>query len=170
MIQKQRSASISTKTLVILALLTGMSFILEKYLGISSPLFKLHFGYIPIALSGMLFGLPGALLTGVTADILSNIQYFNIIWVLLAALEAAVFALFLHPESKDQKQMLRRALLCQLTVSLVIQAGLNTLLLWLMYRSFNPIRFVSNALTFPFKTASLYFLLKYRKQLERFVA
>lgn len=169
MTSKARSTAASTKTIVILAMLTATSIILEKFLGIRDPWFKLHFGYLPIALAGMLYGMPGALSTGVAADILSNLETFSLIWVLLAAAEAAVYAWFLHPQCKNTKEMFRRALFCQLFVSVVIQAGLNTLLLWVMYGSFNPIRFVSNALTFPIKTASLYFLLKYRKQFERFI-
>jgi hypothetical protein len=41
------------------------------------------------------------------------------------------------------------------------------LLLWVLYRSFNPIRFVSGALSFPLRAATLYFLLKYREQFEK---
>lgn len=169
MTSKSRSTALTTKTIVILSMLTAISIVLEKFLGIRSPWFKLHFGYLPIALAGMLYGMPGALFTGVTADILSNLEMFSLIWVFLAAAEAAVYAWFLHPECKTAKEMFRRALFCQLTVSVVIQAGLNTLLLWLMYNSFNPIRFVSNALTFPIKTASLYFILKYKNQFERYI-
>ena len=169
-IKPSKKPMMTTKMLVILALLAALSFVLEKFLGIDTMYFKLHFGYLPVAAAGMLFGMIPALMGGVIVDILGNLQYFNIFFVLLAALGAAAFAFFLHSRKEGKKEMIMQAVLCQLFISIVVQMGLNTLLLWLLYHSFNPIRFLITVLVFPIKVFSLYLLLKYRKAFETYIA
>lgn len=171
MINKELNAkSLSNvNTMVVLAMLASLSVMLELFLGINTGSFKLHFGYLPVAAAGMLYGtLPGALV-GLVADILSNLRNFSLAFAALAVLEGAVYGIFLHQRQTEKKKMLMQAIVCQLVVSLVIQAGLNTLLLWVLYRSFNPIRFVSNALTFPVKVYTLYLIMGYRSVFEKHV-
>ena len=64
--------------------------------------------------------------------------------------------------------MLLQAVYCQLIISVVIHAGLNTLLLWTLYHYFDPIRFLINAVTFPVKVFTLYKMLGYRKVFEKY--
>ncbi|NLJ64684.1 MAG: folate family ECF transporter S component [Christensenellaceae bacterium] len=167
MTTKRHGLLSSTKTLVILSLLCALSIVLEKFVGINTPFFRLNLGYLPVVLSGMLFGVGGAVFVGTLADLISHMQYFNIFFALLAMVESAIYGLFLNPVAKDKKDMLKKSILCQLVITIIVHAGMNTLLLWVLYRSFNPIRFISGTLTFPLRAASLYFLLKYREQFER---
>lgn len=158
---------ISVRTMVILALLSSISVILEMFLGINSGQFKLNFSYLPIAVAGMLYGLVPAVLVATVSDILSNLGNFSWPFVILAALEGAVYGFFLHHGKSEKKQILLQAVYCQLVVSLFIHAGLNTLLLWTLYHYFDPIRFLINAITFPIKVFTLYKILEYRPILER---
>lgn len=158
---------LSVKVLVILALLAALSVVLEMFLGVNTPFIKIHFGYLPIAAAGMLYGILPAVLVATVADIISNIQYFNIFFVMLAVLEGAIYGFFMSWRAKSQKQMLWQAIICQLVISVVVHAGLNTLLLWLLYNSFLPTRFVMNAITYPIKVLTLYIMLRYRPAFER---
>ncbi|HPY94969.1 MAG TPA: folate family ECF transporter S component [Clostridia bacterium] len=158
----------SVKTLVILALLAALSVVLERFVGINTPHFKLHFGYLPIALAGMLYGIMPAILVSLVSDVLANLSNFNILFALLAVIEGAVHGIFLYKKMPKKRQMLTQAILCQLVVSLIIHAGLNTLLLWTLYRYFDPIRFLINALTFPVKVFTLYKMLNYRTVFEQY--
>ena len=158
---------LSVRTMVILALLSALSIILELFLGINSGQFKLNFSYLPIAVAGMLYGVVPAVLVATVSDILSNLGNFAWPFVLLAALEGAVYGFFLHRRKNEKKQMILQALYCQLLVSLVIHAGLNTLLLYTLYRFFDPIRFLINGITFPIKVFTLYKILEYRPVLEK---
>lgn len=157
------------KTMAILALLAAVSFILERFLGINSGFFKLHFGYLPIAMAGMLYGLIPGIAVAVVADIISNLGAgFSLVFVGLAALEGAVYALILHPVRTGKKALLLQAVLAQLAVSLIVHAGLNTLALWMLYRVFTPMRFLLNLITYPIKVFTLYKLLEYRPVFERY--
>ena len=156
------------KTMVILALLVALSVVLEMFLGINSDFFKLHFGYLPIALSGVLYGIFPASLVSFLADMLSNLRNFRMEFAVLAILEGAVYGIFLNRKMASKKQMFCQALLCQAVISIIIQAGLNTLLLWTLYGSFNPVRFLINALTFPIKVYTLYLILGYRTVFEQY--
>ncbi|NLW21168.1 MAG: folate family ECF transporter S component [Clostridiales bacterium] len=158
----------SVKTLVILALLSALSVVLERFVGINTPQFKLHFGYLPVALAGILYGIMPAILVATVADVLSNLNNFNILFVLLAVLEGAVYGIFLHRRLAERRQMLIQAILCQLVVSVIIHAGFNTLLLWTLYRYFDPIRFLINALTYPIKVFTIYKMLNYRGVFEQY--
>lgn len=156
------------KTLVILALLSALSIILEKFLGISSSAFKLHFGYLPIALAGMLYGIIPAGFVALVADALSNLENFNLLFSLLALMEGAVYGAFLYTNQTDRKKLVIRAVLCQLVISLVIHAGLNTLLLWKLYGLFLPIRFLTQVLIYPIKVYSIYLMMQYRSVFEKY--
>ncbi len=159
----------NTQNMAILALLAAVSFILERFLGINSGFFKLHFGYLPIAMAGMLFGVVPAIAVSVVADILSNLGTgFSFIFVGLAALEGAIFGMALHPVRTGKKPLLMQAIICQLIISVFVQMGLNTLALWLMYHVFTPMRFLLNVITFPIKVFTLYKLLEYRGVFERY--
>ena len=63
MLSKQFNLSklANVKTLVILALLASLSVFLETFLGINAGYFKLHFGYLPVALTGMMYGIAPAI-------------------------------------------------------------------------------------------------------------
>lgn len=156
------------KTMVILALLSALSVVLELFLGINSGNFKLHFGYLPVAISGMLYGILPSALVGLVADILSNLRNFSLPFALLAVLEGGVYGIFLHKRQLEKKQMLLQAVYCQLIISVIIHAGLNTLLLWTLYHYFDPIRFLINAVTFPIKVFTLYKILGYRTVFEKY--
>ncbi|HSK68609.1 MAG TPA: folate family ECF transporter S component [Candidatus Limnocylindria bacterium] len=158
----------SVKTVVILALLAAMSIVLENFLGVNTGQIKIHFGYLPIALAGMLYGVLPAVLVAVVADILSNLSNFNILFVLLAAMEGAVYGWFLHRRGGTINRQTLMAVLCQLVISVVIHAGLNTLLLWQLYGLFTPARFVINAISFPVKVLTLIILQRYRPAFEKY--
>lgn len=154
------------KTLVILALMAALAVVLEKFLGINTPFFKMSFAYLPIAVSGMLYGIVPAILVSFVSDALSNLENFSFLFSILAILEGAVYGIFLHKKVTQKGQMLQQAIWSQLLVSLVIHAGLNTLLLWTLFGFFNPVRFLINALTFPIKVFTLYKMLGYRTAFE----
>lgn len=151
----------STKTMAVLALMIALSIVLERFLGFNSPYFKLHLGYLPVAVSGMLYGLVPGIMVGMLADIISNLgNSFSLVWVLFAGLEAALFALFLHPKMANRAL---QAIIAQLSVSVLIYLIINSVALKVMYNvDLSLLRLISNVLTFPVRAFSLYLLLEYR--------
>lgn len=156
----------TTKSMAVLALMVAMSIVLERFLGFNSPYFKLHLGYLPVAAAGMLYGLIPGMLVGVLADIISNLGgNFSFVWVLFAALEAGLFALFLHPKMGSRAG---QAVITQLFVSILIYLIINSVALKVMYNvNLSLVRLISNALTFPVRAFSLYLLLEYRTVFQK---
>ncbi len=169
MTQRDIKNKYSTKTLVLFALMIAMSIVLERFLGINTPFFKLHLGYLPVAATGMLFGIGPGILVGTLADILGNLDKISLPFIPLAAIEAGLFAVFLHPVKKEKKDMVKQAVFAQLPVTLIVHMGLNTLLLYVLFNSFLPARFVMSVITFPVRVFSLYLVLKYRKPFENYL-
>lgn len=156
----------TTKSMAVLALLTAMSIVFERFLGFNSPYFKLHLGYLPVAAAGMLYGLVPGMMVGTLADIISNLGgNFSFIWVLFATLEAGLFAIFLHPNMKNR---VGQAVLAQLFVSILIYLIINTVALKVMYNiDLSLLRVISNILTFPVRAFTLYLLLQYRPVFQK---
>ena len=159
---------LSVKQLAVLAMLAGLSVILERYLGINMPWLKVHFGYLPIAMAGMLFGVLPGVMVGVSADILSNLGTgFSWLFVSLAVIEAAIYAALLYGRKEGKKALLIQAAVCQAAVSLFVYAGLNTWALWTIGIPPNPVRLSMILITYPIRVLTLYKMLEYRPVFEQ---
>lgn len=169
MTQRSIQSKYTTKTLVLFALMIALSIILERFLGINTPFFKLHLGYLPVAATGMLFGVGPGIFVGTLTDILGNLDNLSLPFIPLAAIEAGLFSAFLYPVKAEKKEMVRQAVFAQLSVTLIVHMGLNTLLLYVLFNSFLPMRFVMSLITFPVRVFTLYLLLKYRKPFEAYL-
>jgi ECF transporter S component (folate family) len=161
--------TIGVKTLAILAMLAGLSVILERYLGINLSWLKVHFGYLPIAMAGMLFGVLPGIMVGVAADILSNLGTgFSWLFVSLAVIESAIYAILLRARKEGKKAVFIQALICQGAVSLFVYAGLNTWALWTIGFPPHPVRFSMILITYPVRVLTLYKMLEYRPVFEKY--
>jgi ECF transporter S component (folate family) len=118
-----------TRVIVILGLLISLDIILTRFLSIQTPILRIGFGFIPIALSGMLFG---PIIGGVAAavgDILGMLifphaPYFPGFTVSAFA-GGCIYGLFLHKQSPS---LIRTTIAVSLIVA-VVDLGLNTALL-----------------------------------------
>jgi ECF transporter S component (folate family) len=131
----------------------------------------LSFGFLPIALCGMLFGIAPTVTVAVVADILGALLFssgsFYFGYTLTAFLTGLFYAAFLH---KKQLSVLR-CVLCQLLVSLVCYALLNSLwaLNWVTQTAaveYIGTRLLAQPILYPIYLVFLLLLRKYRKPLE----
>ena len=60
----------NTKKLVHLALLVALEVVLSRFLSINTPINKIGFAFVPLALSGMLYGPAAGLAVGTVSDLL----------------------------------------------------------------------------------------------------
>ena len=60
----------NTKKLVHLALLVALEVVLSRFLSINTPIHKIGFAFVPLALSGMLYGPLAGFATGAVSDLL----------------------------------------------------------------------------------------------------
>ena len=158
------------KKLVIIALLVALSVVLERLLGYNGRVLSVSFGYLPIALAGMLLGpVPGAL-AGALGDTLGALLFpagpINPLFILVAAVQGALYGLFLHNPAFSRW----RLIVCQLIITVVLHIVVNTFILVpIVGKSFlalMPARALKNALFFPVEVFTLIKMQEYRGAME----
>ena len=137
---------------------------------------ELNFGFVPLAVAGMLFGPAAAVLVGIVGDIVGAAIFsagdFYFGYTLTAALTGLFYGLLLHADAEGKKRLLRVAA-AQALVSLICFAGLNTLWAWQMgygrSQAYIRTRLIVNLVAYPVYCLTLMLVWRYRKNLERAV-
>lgn len=137
---------------------------------------ELSFGFVPLAVAGMLFGPVEAVLVGIVGDIAGwfffNGKNFFLGFTVTAAMTSLFYGLLLHKQAEGKARVLR-VLAAQALVSLICFAGLNTLWVWWMgygrTSQYIVTRLVGNAALYPIYALVLLLIWRYRKNLERAV-
>ena len=119
----------ATSRLVIMAFLIAMEIILTRFCSINTPILRIGFGFLPVAMMGIMFGPVWAAAGYAIGDLLGmrifpSGAYFPG-FTLTAFLTGLVFGLFLHNREITWKRVL--------PASLIIILGCNLILdtLWL---------------------------------------
>lgn len=132
--QEQTKNLFSTKMLSTLGVLLAMDIVLTRFLSINAWNIRIGFGFVPVVLSGMLFGAVPTMVLGALADFLGAIlfptgPYFPG-FTLTAALTGLTFGYFLKKENS-----LRSTLCAVLIVQFILGLLLNTFWIHLLYSS-----------------------------------
>ena len=119
-----------TKRVCVIAVLIAMQIVLGRVAAINvGSYLKISFGFIPIAVCGILTGPVWTLLMASVCDILGALLFptgaFYWGFTLVAAAGGLIYGLFLY----RKKENLIRCLLCTLTVALICNILLNTVFL-----------------------------------------
>ena len=127
---------IDTKKLVHVALLIAIQIVLSRFLSISTPISKIGFGFLPIAICGMLYGPVWGGVCGGLSDFIGAIlfpigAYFPG-YTLCAVLTGLVFGFFLSNQNKRISSLCFAVLIDCLIISLFI----NTY--WISFTTGNP--------------------------------
>lgn len=171
LIEKRR---FTTKEVTLMGMLVALNVIMAEIckIVIIPNVLVLSLGFMPLALSGMLFGVVPTVVVAVVADIIGALLFssgsFYFGYTLTAFTTGLFFGLFLH--KKDLH--LPRVILCQLLVSLVCYAFMNSLwsLNWVTKTAaeeYIGVRLLAQLGTFPVYTLILLVLRRYRKTLEK---
>lgn len=121
------------KIVISLSMFIAMEVILTRFLSIQTPIVRIGFSFIPIALSSMIFGPIFGGITAALADIIgmmifpSGGAYFPG-FTLSAFLTGMIYGLFLY---KKQKTLFQVSL-AVIAVSLFVNLGLDTIWLWII--------------------------------------
>ncbi len=162
-----------TKELTILAMMVALNVIMAELLKfpIIPKVLELSFGFVPIAVTAMLFGTIPAMIIAVIADIIGALIFssgdFFFGYTLTAAVTGLLYGLFLHQKAVGWG----RAAIAQALVSLVCFAGLNTLWAYVMgyarTSQYIITRLTVNAIAYPVYVLVLLLILRYRKTFEK---
>lgn len=171
--QKDFRRGFTLKSLVIMALLVALAIIIKRFLGYNDKVLSVSFGFVPIAMGGMLFGPLGGLIVGTVADVIGALLFpfgpFNPLFTLVAALTGLIYGFFLHPQGVSKQ----RIALAQACVSLPLYMLANTLILVPIvgkgFLALLPLRALKILLFFPVEVFVLIKMVEYRRAFEGFV-
>lgn len=157
---------IKTKTLVFLALLIALNIVIVRFLSIQTQSIRIGFGFLTTSLSGMLFG---PWLSGVAAfcaDFLGMVvnsrgmAYFPGFGI-SETLYGITYGLFLYKREKSYKNII----LCVTVQTILIDLGLGTLWVHMLFKTPLWTIFVSRILTavvqYPIKIFGIKYIWKY---------
>lgn len=154
----------NSRMLVFIGLFISLDVILTRYLAFQTPIIRISFGFLPIALSGIMFGPVIGGVTGMVADIIGMIifprgPYFPG-FTISAFLTGAIYGLFLHKKERS----IIRIIITVLVITVFVDSFLNTI--WLIIMGFGNAgiilpRILKNLIMVPIQTVMIYFGWRY---------
>lgn len=121
------------RIMVFMGLFLALEIILTRFLSIQTPIVRIGFTFLPIALSAMMFGPWISGVTAALADVLGMMLFSSGMpffpgFTASAFLTGVIYGIFLYKKQKNLKNISLAVLL----VSVVITLGLDTLWLWML--------------------------------------
>ena len=124
----------ATTRLVIMAFLIALEIILTRFCSINTPILRIGFGFLPVAMMGIMYGPIWAAVGYAVGDILGMLIFPSGIFfpgfTVTAMLTGLVFGLFLH---NKEKITWKTVLPASLIIILVLNLCLDTLWLSIMF-------------------------------------
>lgn len=132
-IEKKRQTQIRVNC----ALLIALQIIFTRFLAIQLPAIRISFAFVPLALTGILYGPVYGFWVGMVADVLGMILFstggYHPGFTLVTALSGMVYGWMLHQKDGEERwnnsKVICRSVIAACIVNLVFEMGLNTL--WL---------------------------------------
>ena len=123
----------NTKMVVRLSLLIGLEIALTRFASINTPIMRIGFGFLPIAVAGMMYGPLAAGMTAAAGDVIGALlfpigPYFPG-FTLTSCLTGVVFGLCLHKRQPNIPSLLIGAGI----TNVVLGLGLTPIWLWMLY-------------------------------------
>ena len=159
------------KKLIQISLLIAIEVILTRFCSIQTPIVRIGFGYLPIAIIGMMYGPLSAGVAYAIGDLLGVALFptgsFFPGFTITAFLTGIVYGVFLYNKPKTWPRIIGAVL----TVCLVINLGLDTLWLSILmgkgYIALLPTRIMKAVLMIPVQTFIIGII--WKKVVVRFV-
>ena len=149
-----------TTRMVQIALLIALEIVLSRFCSIATPIAKIGFAFLPIALMAMLNGPLYAGAAAAIADFLGAILFpigaFFPGFTLTAFLTGLVYGFFLYKQPKSWLRIGSAVLI----ITLVLHLGLNTVWLWMItgrgFLAILPTRLLQSAVMLPVQVMTIY--------------
>ena len=145
------------KKLIQISLLIAIEVILTRFCSIQTPIVRIGFGFLPIAIIGMMYGPLSAGIAYAIGDILGMLLFptggsFFPGFTLTAFLTGVTYGVFLYNKPKTWTRIIGAVLV----VCLVINLGLDTFWLYILmgkgYIGLPPTRIIKVAVMIPVQT------------------
>lgn len=150
--------------MVACAMLIAIQIVLVRFVSIQTPFQRLSFGFLPLAMAGILFGTGYGCAVAAIADFLGAILFptgpFWPGFTIVTACSGLIYGLLLHekPGSNwSRRKRLFRIILAVAIVNIFVHIGLGTLNLAIMYNkgflALLPGRIAKNLIMIPIESA-----------------
>ncbi|MCQ4862808.1 MULTISPECIES: folate family ECF transporter S component [Oscillospiraceae] len=144
---------LDVRAMVQVAALIAIEIVLSRFCSIATPIVKIGFGFVPIAVCGMLYGPVWAGVAGGAADLLGAVlfpigAYFPG-FTLSAVLTGVVFGLLLHRERAAWPRLALAVAVNCLGISLCLSTYWLTILTGSPFLALLPTRIVQNLIMIP---------------------
>ncbi len=145
--------NIKLKGLIQVSLLIAMEIVLARFMSISTPILRIGFGFVPIAICAIMYGPVWAGIAGATADVIGATlfplgTYFPGL-TLSAALTGIVFGLLLFKKRDGWLPLAVAVAINCLIISLLLNTYWLTILMGKNYMALLPVRIVQNLIMLP---------------------
>ena len=160
------------KKLIQISLLIAIEIILARFCSIQTPIVRIGFGFLPVAIIGMMYGPLSAGIASAIADILGMTLFpsggaFFPGFTLTAFLTGVTYGLFLYNKPKTWTRIVGAVLV----VCLVLNLGLDTYWLYILMGKGNlaliPTRIMKAVIMIPVQTLAIGII--WKKVVIRFV-
>lgn len=156
--------------MIYMAFMITLEIVFTRFLSIQTPIIRIGFGFIPVAMSGMMFGPLLAGIIGATSDILGMIifpkgAYFPG-FTLSAFVGAAIYGILFY----NKKVSVKRVLLAVFIITVFVNLTMNTI--WLEILTGKAVkvlfitRLVKEAIMFPIHSIAIYCVWKLVDRIE----
>ena len=147
-----------------IGLLMALEIVLTQFISIETPIVRIGFGFLPIAIIGMLYGPWIAGMASAITDIVGTILFGGGVFfpgfILSAFIGGMIYGLILYKKPKS----LKRIIIAILLVTVFVNLGMNTIWLTIMLDKailvIFPTRLVQNLVLAPVNILLLYFVVQ----------
>ena len=141
-----------TRTVVYLAVLIALEIVLNRFVSINTPVVKIGFAFLPIAVAGIIFGPIPAAIVAAIADLLGAILFPNgtifLGITLTAFLKGLSWGLFLH-KKQTVATIVPAVLVDQIILSYLLNSFWLSILMGTPYKAMLATRIVQTAILIP---------------------
>ena len=161
----------SAKDIAVIGLMIAMKVVLTRFLAIETQFVRIGFTFIPTIILSIMYGPWVGAFSGGFADLLGFFLFsrgfpFHPGFTISATLSPIIYAWFLYRKPLN----LSRIILACLAVTLLINLGLNSYWLKILYDrafwAFLPIRLAQNAIILPIEVSIIYWITR-NKPIQR---
>lgn len=147
-----------------IGLLMALEIVLTQFISIETPIVRIGFGFLPIAIIGMLYGPWIAGMASAITDVVGTILFGGGVFfpgfILSAFIGGMIYGLILYKKPKS----LKRIIIAILLVTVFVNLGMNTIWLTIMLDKailvIFPTRLVQNLVLAPVNILLLYFVVQ----------
>lgn len=156
---KEKSKNFNSKMLTQLGLLIALQVILTRFLSIQTPIVRIGFGFLPIAIMGILFG-PwiggiGATISDLLGFVLFPSGTYFPGFTLTAFLTGFTYGALLYNKSKSPLRILSSTLIVCILLNLVLDTLWLSILMGKGYMALLPTRIIKSLVMIPVQFISI---------------